>query len=222
MELVQVHCMEPFGLDEVRAALVDAVPVGGLHHRGRMEVELAADWSPAQVWPGAIERRCWSASFRMLRGDWITAAAEGRLARARFGERAPVNPAELVARRVGGGLVVVFSDAARLCYVGVYRERRMRWSLLLQDGVRLVRALGEDVQVHAPPPRHLPEGDRLGVLDAGLRQWLREPIGAEDAHDRLLLPETLEARFLDVPRHLVCEDGAWTPGPPLASARRLA
>lgn len=223
MELVHLHAMEPFGLPGIRDALEEVLPPGALHHRGRVEVEIAEDWSPAQVWPGGLERRCWSVAFRVVRGGWLTDVAEKRLSREGFGERAPVNPAEVVARKLGGGLVVVFSDAGRLAYTAVYRERKLSWSLLLQDGERLVRAVGaRDVQAHQPPPRVFAEGDRLGVLAAGLRQWLREPLDLEEGDARLLLPETLQVVFADRPRHLLCEDGVLLSPPALAAARRLA
>ena len=213
--------MEPLGLAEVCGALERSVPRDALHPRGCVEVALAADWSPAEVWPGALERRCWSVGFRVVRGAWLAPAAEDRLA-AELGGRGPVTPAEVLARAVGGGLVVAFSDAQRMAYVAVYRERRMQWGLMLHDGVALVRALGRDVQVHAPPPRVIPEGDRLGVLEAGLWQWLREPVALDDGEARLLLPETLDGLLRDASWTTLSDGGAWRSGKLLAAPRRLA
>ncbi len=223
MELVHYHGMEPLDRDVIGAALRARVPAGNLHHRGVLEVALASSWSPSDTWPEAIVRRCWSASFTEPRRGWLTDAGEARLARQGFAARqAPVTPAEVLAQQLGGGMVLVFSDAARLCYVAVYRDRRFAWSLMLQDGARLVRAYGDEVSVFEPPPRLFPEGDRLGVLAAGLQQWLREPVGADEGDARLLLPEALAGCFDEQATHRLCEGGVWSDAAPLAPGRRLA
>ncbi len=213
--------MEPLGHADVRGVLERSLGAGELHPRGRVEFALGVDWSPATVWSGAIERRSWSVGFRVLRGAWLSRDAEERLG-AELGGRGPVTPAEVLARAVGGGLVVAFSDAQRMAYVAVYRERRMQWSLMLHDGGALVRALGRDVQTHAPPPRVFAEGDRLGVLEAGLQQWLREPLPLHDAEARLLLPETLDALLRDATWQSLCDGGVWGGAPPLAGRGGLA
>jgi len=213
--------MEPIAHTHVRGVLERALRAGELHPRGRVEFALGEDWSPAMVWPGAVERRVWSVAFRVVRGAWLTREAEERFAE-ELGGRGPVTPAEVLARALGGGLVVAFSDAQRMAYVVVYRERRMQWSLMLQDGAALVRALGRDIQTHAPPPRVVPEGDRLGVLEAGLHQWLREPLPLDHAEARLLLPETLDSPLRDAVWHALCDGGRWGGPPPLAGRGGLA
>ena len=57
----------------------------------------------------------------------------------------------------------------------------------------------------APGP--IPEGDRLGVLLAGFRQWLREPLDLS-SEDRLTLPDTLDS--LVTQRYDVVRDGLRT------------
>ena len=100
----------------------------------------------------------------------------------------------------------MFSDGGKLAYCAMYREHRLRWSLYLQDGVRLVRCDGAGLTVQEPPGL-LPEGDRLGVLLAGFRQWLREPLELS-SEDRLTLPDTLEALVTE--RFDIVRDGLRT------------
>ncbi|MEN9787921.1 MAG: hypothetical protein RLZZ299_3185 [Pseudomonadota bacterium] len=223
MELVAVHLMEPVELAAVRAGLVASTPPRGLHRRAEVDVALAGPWRPSDLWEDAPERPVWTATFRLPRGAWLHDDAEQDLAeRAGLAPRcAPVSPAEAVARHAGHGLVVVFSDAARLAYVAVYRQRRFEWSVLLHDGVRLVRADAHGAQVFAPPPPLFPEEDRTGVLLSGLRTWLRTAWDVPRAA-RTLLPETLAEVTADAPWVRLVEGGGWLGLPALAPGRKLA
>ena len=99
------------------------------------------------------------------------------------------------------------SDAARLAYVAVYRQRHLAWSLSLEDGVRAVRCDGQVVVV-SEPVRWLPEEDRVGVLIAGLGQWLREPLVLEGP-DRLEFPDLLASFTGGEEPAWIVRDGRW-------------
>jgi hypothetical protein len=206
MELAQVHTMMPLTTPGVLGTLRSVIPERALHPRARLGLSIAGPWRPADLFPGAIERLAWTASFEVPGGQLFT--DEGAASLGRHGilrRHGPVHPAELFARAFGDAAVVLFSDATRLAYVAVYRERHLRWSLQLEDRVRIVRCDGHGVTVEEPPV-NVPEGDRTGVLLAGLYQWLREPIEV-DAVDRYLLVEMLGA-ITGAPEW-VAGDGHW-------------
>lgn len=212
MELVQVHSMQPLtaaGLGRVVRGLVSPTQ---LHRRAALDVAVTDPWRPADHWPGSLERLVWTAVFETPGGAFLTELGEAALGAGTGLARrqAPVHPAELAVRASGEGLVVVWSDAARLAYVAVYRERHLRWSLLLEDRVRLVRCDGEVVLVDRPP-RWVPEGDRVGVLIAGFGQWLREPLVVAD-EDRFVFPDRLDALTAGAERVTLVRDGAWVTG----------
>ncbi len=192
MELVQIHTDAPLDVDVVREALWALTLGGGLHRRAAIDVVLSGPWRPSERWESAPERLAWSASFTLPRGAWLDDASEAAVAEVRgFARReAPFTPAEIVAQSVGHGWVVVFSDAARLAYSALYRERRLCGSVQLHDEVALVRCDGFATTRQAPPPRLIPEVDRLGVLERGLERWLRADLFL-DRESVLLLPETL-------------------------------
>ncbi len=223
MELVAVHLMEPLEPAAVRAGLAAATPPQGLHRRAEVDVALSGPWRPSDLWDGAPERVVWTAAFRLPRGAWLHDDAELAFAEhaglARRG--APVSPAEAIARHVGHGLVVVFSDAARLAYVAIYRQRRFEWSVMLHDGVRLVRADAHGAQIFAPPPPLLPEQDRTGVLLAGWMTWLRASWDLPRTA-RTLLPEAMSEVTADSPWVRLVEGGGWLGLPALAPGRKLA
>ena len=131
-------------------------------------------------------------SFETEGAPLLSGRGEEALTQKRSDRRpSPVHPAEELVARAGQGLFLLHSDAARLAYVAVYRERRLAWSLLLQDDARLVRCDGQVVRI-SEPPRFVPEGDRMGVLHAGLEQWLRAPVPL-DEEARYLLAEELSS-----------------------------
>lgn len=211
MELVQVHRMEPFDADGVRRALRGLVRGTDLHRRASLQVTVDGPWRPADRWPGSLERLVWTASFTSPSGAFFTdGAAEGRVLQALVRREAPLHPAELVLRAMGDGLVLHWSDAGRLAYVAVYRERQLRWSLLLEDRVRLVRCDGEVVTVDRPP-RWVAEGDRVGVLLAGWASWLREPLGLPE-DGRFTFPDEIGALAVDGETVELVRDGEWELG----------
>jgi hypothetical protein len=192
MELVQVHSDAPLGAEAIREALWALTRDGGLHRRAAIDLVLSGPWRPSERWDRAPEQLAWSASFTLPRGAWLDDATEAAAAASRgFTARgAPFTPAEVVAQALGHGWVVVFSDAARLAYSALYRDRRLHGSLLLHDEVALVRSDGFAATRTAPPPRVIPEVDRLGVLERGLERWLRADLFL-DREAVFLLPETL-------------------------------
>ncbi len=207
MELVQIHADAPLSVDAVREALWALSLHGGLHRRAAVDVVLSGPWRPCERWENAPERLSWSASFTLPRGAWLDDATEAAVAAAHgFARReAPLTPAEIVAQAIGHGWVFVFSDAARLVYSALYRERRLCSSVLLHDDTALFRCDGFATTRHAPPPRLIPEVDRLGILVSGLERWLRADLFLE--HEPVLvLPETLGELALG-PAERVVGDG---------------
>jgi len=193
-------------LDGVSLALRGALPSAAIHRRADLHVSVIGPWRPSDLFQAGPECLVWTATFLTHRPPLLTEEGLGHAGRGGILRRhAPVTPAELVVRASGDGLVLLASDHARLGYAAVYRERRLRWSLLLEDRVRTVRCDGDQVQVEAPPGP-IPEADRTGVLLAGLASWLREPIDV-DAMDRFTFVERL-AELADEPVPLI-EDGEW-------------
>ncbi len=188
-ELAQIHTRDEIDFDRI-CELTQLASVD-LDKRAWLRAGVAS-WRPCEVWANAPEAVCWTASFETPAGRLFRPAVLDELrGRVLTGSPLPLHPAEQVARGLGAGLVVVFSDGGKLAYAAVYREYRLRWSLLLHDGVRMVRSDGTGLTVQEPP-RRIPEGDRLGVLLAGLRQWLREPLELT-SQELLTLPDTLDA-----------------------------
>lgn len=211
MELAQLHTFEPRSTAWVEAQLQELLRPGWLHRRAALGVAIHGPWRPADVWPASLERLAWTTSLEE-RGPVLSEAGElGVGALGMIRRKAPVHLVEALAVRAGEGLVIVHSDVHCLAYVAVYRDRRLKWSLLLQDRVRLVRCDGEQVMV-AEPPRFVPEGDRTGVLLAGIEHWIREPIALPSA-DRFVLPDLLAQLGGDEPNWIV-RDGAFLSGTP--------
>ena len=192
MELVQIHADAPLRVEAVREALWALSLEGGLHRRAAVDVVLSGPWRPSERWENAPESVAWSASFTLPRGAWLDDATEAAVAASHgFARReAPLTPAEIVAQAIGHGWVVVFSDASRWAYSALYRERRLCGSVLLHDDTVVVRCDGFATTRQSPPPRVIPEVDRLGVLERGLERWLRADLFL-DREAVLLLPETL-------------------------------
>lgn len=208
MELAQYHSFERQSVDGVARVLRNLLRPEHLHRRADLGVTVQGPWRPADVWPGALERLVWSVEISSGRGPVLSAAGESALGRLGPAKRsAPLHPVEALAIAAGEGLVVVHSDAARLAYVAVYRQRHLAWSLSLEDGVRAIRCDGQVVLV-SEPVRWLPEEDRVGVLAAGLGQWLREPLVLEGA-DRLQLPDVLASLTSGEEPVWLVRDGHW-------------
>lgn len=207
MEFSQLHVMEPVGVERARAGLRERL-AGAITAHAELGVSRSAPWRPADLWEGCAERLIWSVGFEIPDDALLTEAGAAALARGSISRRhAPVHPAELLAPLFPAALVVVHSDAAKFAYVAVYRERQLRMSLMIQDGVRLVRCDGEAVVVHAPP-RIFPEGDRAGVLLAGVQCFLRETIHLE-SEDRMFLADVLGGLTVDAPVEWLVRHGRW-------------
>jgi len=221
MEFAQFHSFEPRTIEGVSAELRRSFRAASLRRRTDLGVVVAGPWRPADLWSGGLERLVWSVAIESRGGPVLSDLGEAELGRAGLARRhAPIHPVEALALRAGEGLVVVYSDAARLAYVAVYRQRHLAWSLMLQDGVRLVRCDGQVVQV-AEPPRFIAEEDRTGVLLAGLHQWLREPVSLDDT-ERLTLPDTLAQITGEGEPAWIARDGLWLEVAPEAGAARAS
>lgn len=203
-ELAQIHTRDELDFDRVTELV--QLDSADLDKRAWLRAGVAS-WRPCDVWETGPETLCWTASFETPQGRLFRPAVLDDLrGRVLTGSPLPLHPAEQIVRRLGAGLVIVFSDGGRLAYGAVYREYRLRWSLLLQDGVRMVRSDGSGLTVQEPP-RPIPEGDRLGVLLAALRQWLREPLELT-SEELLTLPDTLDTLVLE--RRDLVRDGLVT------------
>ncbi|GDX80159.1 hypothetical protein LBMAG42_19700 [Deltaproteobacteria bacterium] len=220
MDLVQLHTLEPLSAARLSRELASRVDERWLQPWATLDVAVSGPWRPADVWPGRLERLVWTATFVYPEGGFFTpegelsAGALGTLAR----RQAPIHPAELVAGAFASALVVWHSDAGRSAYAAVWRERRLRWSLRLDESRGLVRCDGEKV-ISESPPRHLPEQDRTGVLLAGWQRLLGEPLPLE-GHDRLLFVDTLAALTGDAdPEQLYGRERAGVRAVPLRLAR---
>lgn len=256
MELVQLHAMEPLSARAIGEVLADSIPAEALDPRGGLGVRVAGPWRPADVWPGGIERLVWSATFEAPRDRFLLPEAFPTLMRRQLARpHHPVHPGEAVARRLGGALLVSWSDTWQLAMVTNYRDRRIRWSLLLEGAhggreadapdeprveetadrytwdsgeieekptSRMVRCDGVTVMVEAPVA-WVPEGDRTGVLLAGLDRFFTEPLDL-DLTARLTLPDTLAALVPEGPPTWLARDGRWllgasaAAGPPRAAS----
>lgn len=220
MEFAQFHTFERRTASGVAAELRQILKPGWLHRRADLGVVVTGPWRPADLWAGGIERLVWTVGIDARGGPLLSERGESELGGPSFTRRhAPPHPVEALAQRAGEGMVVLHSDATRLAYVAVYRERRLTWSLLLQDRVKLVRCDGQVVQV-AEPPKYVPEGDRTGVLLAGLHQWLREPIALDD-EERFTLADSLGQLTADEEPAWIVRDGAF-PSPPAEPGRARA
>lgn len=208
MEFGQLHLQEVIDLDGVVRGLKALILPEFIHRRGQLRVSISRPWRPADLWPGSIERAIWTVSFNSPRDTIFSEKGEQRLGRGSIERRlAPLHPAELLVRERGSGLVTLFSDAAGLCYVLAWRERHLRFSLMLQDRVRVVRCDGVEVEVEAPP-KHLPEGDRTGMLLIGLNRWLTEPLQIPP-DERIFVPDRLGMMAEEDTWEWIIRDGEW-------------
>jgi hypothetical protein len=145
--------------------------------------------------------------------------ALARHARTSAGRRhAPAHPAESLAAELGSALVLQHSDAGRSAWASVWADRRLRWSVLLEDGKRVVRCDGHAVVVESPP-RIVPEGDRAGVLLAGWDRLLHEPLVVGD-DERLWFADELGAIADEAAFDELISRGRWADEPRVAVAGR--
>jgi hypothetical protein len=208
MELLHLHAMEPLDADVVASALAPSWPPESLDPRGGLSVRFAGPWRPADRWAGSLERLVWSAEFRTLRDRFAREEVLPTLHRKGLARRwGGVHPGEALARSLGGALLVDWSDARGRMEVTVYRERRLRWSVCLDGDERLIRCDGEALTVDEPV-RWYPEGDRTGLLLAGLGQFLRVPLGV-DPETQLTLPDALDSLFDGAPSEPLLREGRW-------------
>ncbi|MFZ5481942.1 MAG: hypothetical protein ACOZNI_34600 [Myxococcota bacterium] len=203
MELAQLHT---FADVDAAALLRELLPPAVLHRRATLGLA-RREWRPADVWEGAIERLAFTWQLEepaapTLSDEGVELLGRGGIAR----RHAPVHAAEVLVRRIGDGLVTIHSDAGQLSYVAVYRERRLAMSLM-KHGRRLVRCDGHVVMVDDPVKR-FPEQDGVGVLIAGMAQWLREPLELSP-EERMLFPDCLAALTSESPVDWRIENGDW-------------
>lgn len=218
MELAQIHSHDPIAPDDVRRVLRELLPPALLNPWGALGVAMVGPWRPADLWPGAPEILVWTTAFHIPEDGLLNDEGLRRLGAGIIGRRgAPVHPAEHVVGRLGGGLVLMHSDAGRYAYSAVYRERHLRFSLMLIVGERSVRCDGQEVIVESPP-RAIPEQDRAGVLLAGLERWFFAPLPF-GTRDRMFLADSLAQLTDGVEVEWLIERGEWAGEQRLALAR---
>lgn len=212
MEFNQLHSYVPLNLSLVRSALHNLILPEFIDRRGNLRVAVVGPWRPCDFWPGSLERAVWTVCFESPRSMLFSSRGEERLGKGSVARRlAPLIPSELLARELGNGLVTLFSDGAALCYVLHWRERHLRFSLMLEDRKRIVRCDGVQVECEEPP-RFLPEGDRVGLLVEGLRRWMTEPFPLSE-EGRIFLPEQLASLVEGAEWTWIIRDGHWEPEP---------
>jgi hypothetical protein len=189
-DLVQLHSCEPLDIERFVALFSARFSMDDLQRDAELVLAVTGPWRPAELWPLAPERCLWT--LTLLEGrECFTGSGTARAGRVGGMERrqAVVTPLEAVADGLSGGLILVHSDAGRSAYAAVWRERHLRHSLRLDDGRVCVRCDGQAVIVESPP-KHLPEGDRTGVLLDGLSRLVGERVEVEPA-DRFVVPDVL-------------------------------
>jgi hypothetical protein len=213
MEFGQLHSKESLSVEHVKTALKGMLLPEFIHKRGHLKILVVGPWHPADLWTGSSESSIWSVLFESHRDTLFSDAGEAKLKRGSIERRlAPLHPAELLARALGNGLVTLFSDASGFYYTLVWRERHLRFSLMLEQCTtaaykqRTVRCDGVQVVVETDP-KEFPEQDRVGVLLEGWNRWLGERIPVEE--ERIFVPEALSGLGEDQPWHTLIEDGAW-------------
>lgn len=212
MELAQIHSHDPIDAGAVRRVLRELLPSNLLNPWGALGVVSVGPWRPADIWPGAPEMLLWTTAFELPGDSLLNDEGVRRFGAGIIGRRgAPVHPAEHVVGRLGAGLVLLHSDAGRYAYTAIYRERHLRFSLMLIDGERSVRCDGQEVIVESPP-KSFPEQDRAGVLIAGLERWMFEPLPL-GARDRMFLADTLAQLTEGAEVEWLIERGEWTVDP---------
>ncbi len=211
MEFGQLHVQEPLDVEGVIGGLRGLLLPEYIHKRAEMKVGIVGPWRPADLWPGSLERVVWTVGFALRRDHLFSTKGEQRFGGGSIERRlAPLHPAELLVRSLGNGLVTLFSDGSGLCYVMSWRERHLRFSLMLQDRLRVVRCDGVEVE-REEPPKKLPEGDRTGMLRIGLERWLTEPLRIPDG-EQIFLPDILGGLTDSVEWHTLIQDGEWIVG----------
>lgn len=219
MELAQVHLFDPVDVSDVRRTLRPLLPSTLLQPYGSLGVQIVGPWRPADVWRGAPELLLWTVGFEVPGDALLNDEGRARIGGGTLARRAaPVHPAEHLAGRLGGGLVLLHSDAGHYAYTAIYRERHLRYSLMLVDHERLVRCDGVEVIVEAPP-KVVPEGDRAGVLATGLERWCFAPVPMTP-RDRIFLAERLAELVADAPIEWLVVDGSWDQEPERAVSAR--
>lgn len=199
MGLCQLHSFEPLDAEFLASRLADRLDANWVDRRAVIEVVVGPIWRPIDLWPGGLIRPVWTAEINVEGPLWTPGAESEAASLASLGKRqAPVTLVELCADSLGAALVLAFSDATRSVYASVWRERRVAWSLRLDDSVISARCDGERVIVESPP-RALPEVDRVGVLCAGLHRFLTE-FPVLEGESRLLLPDILAGLTLGAAR----------------------
>ena len=217
MELAQLHTPLPLDAPGVIDRLRLLLPAAVLHPWAELAVGVVGPWRPADRWPGSTERLLWTVCFHTPGDAVYTDEALARHARTAAGRRhAPAHPAEALAADLGSALVLQHSDAGRSAWVSVWAERRLRWSLLLEDGKRVVRCDGHAVMIEAPP-RVVPEVDRAGVLLAAWERLLLDPLVVTD-DERLWLADTLGAIADEAAFDELISRGRWVDEPRVAVA----
>jgi len=97
--------------------------------------------------------------------------------------------APLLSRRLGGVLALAHSDAPADAYIARFISGRCVGSVYFRDREHIARFDGAGLR-EIDEPTMIPEGDRAGVLLAGLSRFLGEPLLA-DHEEQVTLADTI-------------------------------
>ncbi len=187
------------GLGPAVAALIRR-HLGGALHPGAL-LRVSPPWAPSQLLRGgpalpilrtlrldSRDRRGRVLSDRAYR-EGLRAAEADRCRGADFVPEERLGPA--LSRELGGMLALAHSDHPPAAYAAHYAAGRCRWSVALRGGEVLLRYDGEGLTTtDVSGGRAYPEGDRAGVLLAGLTRLLGAPLSPGD-DERLTLADAI-------------------------------
>ncbi len=186
------------GLIEAVAGVIRRHLEGALHPGALLRA--SPPWTPLQLLRGAPALpglRTLSLGSRDRRGRVLSERGYREVLPGAAAQRrgADFVPEELLgpalSRELGGLLALAHSDHPPAAYAAHYTAGRCRWSVALRGGEELLRYDGEGLAaIDLSGGRAYPEGDRAGVLLAGLARLLGEPLSpGED--ERLILADAI-------------------------------
>ncbi len=207
MELSSFFRTEPLDFATVVETLRSVCGPEALDPRDTLSIAVVGPWRPCDRWRHGPERLMWSARFLPAGGFRLSDLGRARLWSGALSRRhAPFDPAEIVAARLGSGLVVEASDDGEFGYYALYRAGVLARSRLLRDREALIHCDRRQVTVLTPPD--LPPEDRTGVVLDGVEKLVAEAWPLDD-DERLVFLDELGQLFDGAPVVPVVVGGRW-------------